>query len=343
MDEFVKNMPKIELHAHLNGSLSNSTLCKLIELKKKNQGSAEENMAFYHTFDADESLEKCFEKFKLAHDLVNSKEAVKLALCCVIDEFSKENVIYLEIRSAPRSTAFMSKEEYLQAVIDQIILCQESHPTIMVKYIPSINISYGTKEAEENYKLFYEFRNKYPDLICGMDLSGDPIKGKFSDVKKVFDQARADGFRFAIHCAESLDENEILEKLEFMASGDRIGHGTFIEESNTEIWNLFTSKHLPIELCLTSNVLCQSVKKYEDHHISRFIRKYPVMICTDDYGVFSTSLTRELKICVDVFGLTKSELIDLTVTANKYSFARPEERQLISDKIEAFKAEAVLD
>jgi hypothetical protein len=64
---------------------------------------------------------------------------------------------------------------------------------------------------------------------------------------------------------------------------------------------------------------------------------------TDDYGVFSTSLTRELKICVQVFGLTKSELIDLTVNANKYSFARPEERQLISDKIEAFKAETVLD
>lgn len=99
----------------------------------------------------------------------------------------------------------------------------------MVKYLPSINISYGAKEAEENYKLFYEFREKYPDLIVGMDLSGDPIKGKFTDVKKVFDQARTDGWKFAIHCAESLDENEILEKLEFMASGDRIGHGTFIE------------------------------------------------------------------------------------------------------------------
>lgn len=193
----------------------------------------------------------------------------------------------------------------------------------MVKYLPSINISYGAKEAEENYKLFYEFREKYPDLICGMDLSGDPIKGKFTDVKKVFDQARVDGWKFAIHCAEALDENEILEKLEFMASGDRIGHGTFIEgnyvfitsclilhifnkhaknffypcpfihkslflflndsESNTEIWNLFTSKHLPIELCLTSNVLCQSVKSYEDHHISRFIRKYPVMICVSQH------------------------------------------------------------
>lgn len=107
--------------------------------------------------------------------------------------------------------------------------CQQTHPSIIVKYLPSINISYGTAEAEENYKLFYELREKYPDVIVGMDLSGDPIKGRFSDVRKVFEQARKDGFRFAIHCAEDKDENEVIEKLEFMDSNDRIGHGTFIE------------------------------------------------------------------------------------------------------------------
>lgn len=64
---------------------------------------------------------------------------------------------------------------------------------------------------------------------------------------------------------------------------------------------------------------------------------------TDDYGVFSTSLCRELKICVDVYSLTKSELIDLMVNANTYSFARPSERQLISDKIEEFKSKIGLE
>jgi adenosine deaminase len=58
---------------------------------------------------------------------------------------------------------------------------------------------------------------------------------------------------------------------------------------------------------------------------------------TDDYGVFSTSLTRELQLCVDVFGLGKGELIDLMENANKFSFARPLERQLIADQIEEFK------
>jgi adenosine deaminase len=58
---------------------------------------------------------------------------------------------------------------------------------------------------------------------------------------------------------------------------------------------------------------------------------------TDDYGVFQTTLTRELTIAADVYGLSREELIDLTENANKYSFARPHERQLIGDKIEEFK------
>lgn len=58
---------------------------------------------------------------------------------------------------------------------------------------------------------------------------------------------------------------------------------------------------------------------------------------TDDYGVFQTTLTRELTIAAEVYGLSKAELIDLTENANRFSFARPHDRQLIGEKIEEFK------
>lgn len=94
--------------------------------------------------------------------------------------------------------------------------------------MPSINISYGASEGEKNYQLFSKLRNKYPDIVVGMDLSGNAERGKFSDYLGLFERAREEGFRFAIHCAESMDEQEILDKLEFMTEDDRIGHGTFI-------------------------------------------------------------------------------------------------------------------
>lgn len=72
------------------------------------------------------SLSECFELFKLAHDLVDCEEAVKIATENVIDEFDKDNVVYLELRSTPRETFAretkrMSRFECLQTIIDTIM------------------------------------------------------------------------------------------------------------------------------------------------------------------------------------------------------------------------------
>lgn len=51
-------------------------------------------------------------------------------------------------------------------------------------------------------------------------------------------------------------------------------------ESQPEIWKIFTEKKFPVEICLTSNVLCKSVPSYEDHHITRLLKAgNPVTIC----------------------------------------------------------------
>lgn len=99
----------------------------------------------------------------------------------------------------------------------------------MVKFIPSINIGYGRDEALTNFELFERLREKHPSIVVGCDLSGDPSKGKFADVRDIFERARSLGFGLALHCAETNDHDEILERLKFMEVRDRIGHGTFID------------------------------------------------------------------------------------------------------------------
>lgn len=108
-------------------------------------------------------------------------------------------------------------------------LCQKSHPNIIVKFFPSINISYGTEEASENFALFSELRKEHPEVVRGIDLGGDPTKGKFSDYKHIFEKARSEGFRLALHCGEVVDDQGIVDMLMFMTKDDRIGHGTFID------------------------------------------------------------------------------------------------------------------
>lgn len=108
--------------------------------------------------------------------------------------------------------------------------CQQSHPEIIVKFLPSINISHGFEEAKANFQLFSKLREDHPEIVKGLDLSGDPEKGKFANVRSIFQQARDEGFKLALHCGEIDEENEIREMIEFMTQDDsRIGHGTFID------------------------------------------------------------------------------------------------------------------
>lgn len=60
---------------------------------------------------------------------------------------------------------------------------------------------------------------------------------------------------------------------------------------------------------------------------------------TDDCGVFKTSLSNEMKICAETYKLGEADLVELTVNANRYSFADDLERQLVADKIRDFTGE----
>lgn len=335
---FYHNLPKIELHAHLNGSLSRETIHKLAEIKEKNSGEKYEIPEGYKIDGYKlEELSECFKLFQVAYDLVDSKEALILATKAVIKEFSEDNVIYLELRSTPRATKDMTKMEYMTTVVETMIECQNLYPIIIVKYLPSINRSHPIPVLEENMNLFLELKDKYPNIVLGVDMSGDPdpTKNKFSSLKHLFEKARNSGLKLALHCGEIEKEEENYEMLEF--GMDRIGHGTFYSENYKETWKLLLEKKIPIEICLTSNVLCGSVKSYEDHHFSKFFTMgYPVCICTDDFGVFDTSLSKEFKICAETFKLSQKDLVQLSLNAIDYTFANEAEKNVLREKIQKF-------
>ena len=62
-----------------------------------------------------------------------------------------------------------------------------------------------------------------------------------------------------------------------------------------------------MELCLTSNVITKSVASYDEHHFKElWAQGHPVALCTDDAGVFSTTLTQELQHAARAFALSSA-------------------------------------
>uniref|UniRef100_A0AAG5D6D4 Adenosine deaminase-like protein n=1 Tax=Anopheles atroparvus TaxID=41427 RepID=A0AAG5D6D4_ANOAO len=332
--DFYRKLPKIELHAHLNGSLSNATLAELREHKYGKEVQLGTNDGFYKILNGETlSLEECFKKFHYAHDLTDRREALELATQRVIEDFARDNVIYLELRTTPKSTAHMPKREYLSTVLDVIRKSSELHPEIVVKLLPSIDRSKGIVEAEESVGLAIELDALYPGLMVGFDLSGNPFGTKFADFVPALQRARSHGFRMALHCGEFDDVQEVKEMFDF--GMDRIGHGTFIEGENLE----FAKKsRIPFECCPTSNVKCKTVPSYEEHHFYKLLKmKQPVCVCTDDFGVFETSLSQELEICAKTFNLSDDEMIELQQNTIEYTFANDQEKHKLRETLRKFK------
>lgn len=115
-------------------------------------------------------------------------------------------------------------------------------PSINVKLIISINRRESIESADENVGLAIKYSQLYPNIICGVDLSGDPMSKVFADFEPFLAKARDSGLKLALHCGEvEGKEEEIRTMLQF--GMNRLGHGTFITGiSNSFIECLFYSE-----------------------------------------------------------------------------------------------------
>uniref|UniRef100_A0A8C6DK12 N6-Methyl-AMP deaminase n=1 Tax=Moschus moschiferus TaxID=68415 RepID=A0A8C6DK12_MOSMO len=293
---FYSKLPKVELHAHLNGSISSNTIKKLIAKKPDLKIHSQMTM-----IDAGKkrTLEECLQMFQSIHLLTTSPEDVLMVTKDVIKEFADDGVKYLELRSTPRgeNATGMTKKTYVESILEGIKQSKEENVDIDVRYLISIDRRGGPSAAKETVKLAEEFFLSTEDTVLGLDLSGDPA------------------------IPNQKTETQVLLNL----FPDRIGHGTFLsssEEGSPDLVDFVRQHQIPLELCLTSNVRSQTVPSYDQHHFGFWYSiAHPAVICTDDKGIFATHLSQEYQLAAETFHLTHSQVWDLSYESISYIFA----------------------
>ncbi|XP_013190095.2 adenosine deaminase-like protein [Amyelois transitella] len=320
---FCRELPKVELHAHLNGSLSKSTMLQLKRLNA-DSGVKDETNTFMDEFvmgaGDTRNLADCFQIFSIAHALTITPQALQIATILTLQEFQDDGCCYIELRSTPRDTPYMNKRQYIDAILEGIRNHDASN--IISRLIISINRNMLQKESDEIADLAIEYFQKHPELVVGVELSGNPTVGDFQSFVPALTRARDAGLKIALHCGEICNPGEILEMINFKP--DRLGHGICIHPKSggtEETWQALCRSLIPVELCLTSNVNTKSVPGYDLHHFKEFYEAgIPIIINTDDKGVFATSLSQEYMLCAETFQLDKTQLARLAVGACQHVF-----------------------
>ncbi|RVX08094.1 Adenosine deaminase-like protein [Vitis vinifera] len=308
------SMPKVELHAHLNGSIRDSTL---LELAK---ALGEKGVILFSDVEHvirknDRSLNEVFKLFDLIHIITTDHTTVTRITKEVVEDFASENVIYLELRTTPKrnESIGMSKRSYMEAVVKGLRAVDAVDVNFAPHYLGEGNDIY----AMETVKLALEMRDQG---VVGIDLSGNPTVGDWMTFLPALKFAREQGLSITLHCGEVPNPKEIQAMLEFLP--ERVGHACFFKEDH---WENAKSSKIPVEICLTSNIRTGSISSLDVHHFGDLYHaKHPLILCTDDSGIFSTSLSGEYILAASSFGLGKKEMLELGRNAIEFIFADDE-------------------
>ncbi|KAJ5073563.1 adenosine deaminase-like protein [Anaeramoeba ignava] len=333
-----KKIPKAELHAHLNGSIRESTIKEFIEKSNlKNKINPEDTKLLEKG--SERTLSDCFKLFDLIYLLIDDLEKIKRITKEVIEDFYYDNCIYLELRTTPRFLKKSSenqekatKKEHIETIISTIKETTKNlNNGIVVKLILSINRAYSKEIANETIEIISQINQK--DVIIGIDFAGNPFKNKFIDFVPVLKKAKDLGLFITLHFAEKIDYEESIQMLKF--NPQRLGHANYL---NDEIRNLLFDSKIPVEICLTSNVKTESVPSFEKHHAKEFYkRNHPISFCTDDQGVFLTSLSKEFANVSFYLNFSIKELKEISKKSFNYAFAKDEALKKYQEFIEKKK------
>lgn len=308
-EELLYKMPKVELHCHLDGSLSRKCLSELMG----REVLAEELQAKKHCKDLAEYLEK----FDLPLFCLQTEEGLQKAGYDFICTVAKENVRYVEVRFAPllSTERNLNCEEVMGAVLEGL---KKGKEEFHVDY-NVIACMMRHHSEEQNRRVFDEVRSFYGKGLCAFDLAGNeaafPMEN-FIELFKMVDQA---GIPFTVHAGECQSAKNIQDALSVGAS--RIGHGIAMRNQE-KIMGICTRRGTGIELCPVSNIQTGAIEKISEYPIQQFLdRELLVTINTDNRTVSNTNLVKEFALVQKEWNVTDAQIIQMMENAIEVSFA----------------------
>ena len=371
--EWIRTLPKVEMHAHLSGSVNDASIRRMLaeeaaekwatltdDLSSTVDLQAESCVSAFTS--GDRSLAQCFEVFKLLHRLLSNLTAVAKITREVIEDFARNGVVYLELRTGPRAMQATAKHEattkkqFVETIVSVIREAEETVRTpsgerICVRLLLSIDRSGSQENAASTVDLAGEFASQPNPIVVGLDFSGNPLSSSFRAFQHHFVRARQQfGLKCAIHIGEKVDDGEDLDAVLFDFKPERIGHVVCLEERHTEHLLAFPC---PIEICPTSNLKTQIVQTLSEHPFGTWrargrnnndsaasaikLAPYPLVVCTDDSGVFNLTLSSELRDLAGAFSMDEQELFELERRALEHAFVDEAQKVRLREVFARFK------
>lgn len=332
--DYVRRLPKAELHLHLEGSITASSLSTLARKYGTELDGISPEKLLEQTFRYEDFC-GFLDTFKLVCQHLRKPEDYLLIFDDLCSRLADQNILYAEIFFTPSIPWKWGRDgrEILSALTERSAICEAKHGVI-VRWILDCVRQFDIRMSERSAELAAEFRSLG---VIGVGVGGDESCRPLRDFEEVFSWARAHELFVHAHAGEIGEPSQVWDALQILGA-DRIGHG--IQAARDSKLMRYLREHaIGLDICLTSNAKTKAWPVLANHPFKLLMKRgVPVTLNTDDPGLFETTLSQEYEKAVELFELSEGDLQYLSLQGIRSSFLSSEKKmqlmQLFNGKIQ---------
>jgi adenosine deaminase len=305
-------LPKIELHIHLEGAIPHEALWQLVQ--KYGCDHQIQNIEILRSKFEYRDFDHFLDVWVWKNGFLREYEDFEFIAQAVAEDLAKQNIRYAE--------AFYSPGDYVRIGLDPGKLTEAIRSGLNkckateIALIADLIRDHGPERGRMMLDAVYEARDFG---VIGVGIGGAESAYPAAAYRDVYCRARELGFRTTAHAGEALGPESVWGVIRSLEV-DRIGHATRACE-DPRLVDYLAEHRIPLELCPISNLRTGVVKTLAEHPARHFFeRGIPISINTDDPKMFGTSLVDEYTALESELGFSREEIEALILNAIESSW-----------------------
>lgn len=318
---FIRRLPKAELHLHLEGTITPSTL---VELSRRHD-SAPITLPEAETLYQFTDFTGFIEAFKAVTRQLIDADDYELAAWRMMQHLADQGVVHAEVFISV-GVIYMWRNhdpacfEPIFDGLERARLRAESELGLSIYWIFDAVRHFTVPEAERVFQKAAQMRAAFPSIVA-IGLGGDERSCGSEPFREMYAQAREAGLRLTNHAGETTGPEAIWEALGI--GSERLGHVlSAIEDQN--LLQELKLRSTGLELNPTSNVRTGVCPSFAAHPLRRYFDAgLLVTLNSDDPAFFGSDIANEYLLAHTEQGFTRDELRQLAENSIRASFLPP--------------------
>ena len=332
MEAFIRGLPKVELHLHIEGTLEPEMMFELAERNGVDLpfASVDEVRAAYEFTD----LQSFLDIYYQGAAVLQTEQDFYDLMWAYLDRMAGENLRHAEIFFDPQThTERGVRFDVFMAGFDRARADALERHGITTMLVMCFLRHLSGEAAVETFEQARPFLGSISAVGLDSGEVGNPPE-RFAEAYRL---AKAEGLRAVAHAGEEGPPAYIWGALDVLGA-ERIDHGVACEQDE-DLLERLVAEGIPLTMCPLSNVKLRVFGVLEDHNLKRLLdRGVTVMVNSDDPAYFGGYLTENYVALQRALGLAEADLAALARNGIQATFLPDERKRALLDELDEYLA-----